>query len=354
VPDEGKDQTFTNPLKLHLLAGGDINERKNHFPDQVCLYQRGVGGASPSGLIRNARSIIGRLSQQTKPMRKKLEEVYEEGDKIYITGFSRGSASSREFACELNNKGLRKSNGKPVPIEFLGCFETVSMQNGKHLLNILKNMKTGEITKSCNVLGEKDGKIPKNVKKAVHHLALDDNRFRRGLPPMPPVFMDSGDPRVHEAWFLGEHGDVGGSYYTKGIPDISCKAMQEWLQDEGVAFIQPEDIDPACVIIDKYPDVKIDASKLTIDPNPADKTHPNQQKENPSYRPVVTVTKNEIIEGGTVNVHVGVLQHMEAMEKKGTPYVINPNIKKAKVVIVGSLGKELKAETAKFKEILGL
>jgi len=356
APDEGNDRTFTHPLKLHLLAGGDVNNKKNHFPDQVCLYQRGVAGESPRKWIREVRRVVGRLSQQTKPMRKKLEEVYEEGDKIYITGHSRGSASARLFACELNRNGLRKSNGKriPTPIEFLGCFDTVSMRTVRNLAIIANNIRTGGITKS-SVVGEKDGKIPLNVIKAVHHVSLDDNRFKNFPKLYPPVFMDSGDPRVHEVWFPGVHADVGGGVYTKGIPDISCKAMQEWLQNEEVAFIQPEDIDPACVIIDKYPDVKIDASKLTIDPKPAGKTHPNQQqKENPSYRPVVTVTKNKIIEGGTVNVHVGVLQHMEAMEIKGTPYVINPNIKNAKVVIVGSLGKELKAETAKFKEILGL
>lgn len=79
------------------------------------------------------------------------------------------------------------------------------------------------------------------------------------------------------------------------------------------------------------------------------------QTENPSYRSVATVTNEKIIKGGTVTVYVGVLDHMDAMEKK-TSNDINPEIKKANVVaIVGSLGGELGAEKTKFNEIvLGL
>ena len=290
-------------------------------------------------------------------MREKLEAVYEKGDRLYIVGYSRGAAAARQFSSELHDDGLLTAHGEKVespPIEFLGCFETVSMQTKDRLFSILRTRNKSILTCS-SVVGEKDGKIPPNVVKAVHNVALNDNRMVS--PPMwfPPVFMDSEDDRVHETWFAGEHGDIGGSYYTKGMPDGSCKYMQEWIEslDDSLRFIQPEEINSECLAIDDYPDIKLNQSDLTISPDPTDKIHLNeQQMNNPSFRPVVTVSNNEIVKDGTVRVHESVLHHMEAMQKKGTPYEVNPNMKKTKVVIVGPLGKELEAETKKFAELL--
>jgi hypothetical protein len=164
--------------------------------------------------------------------------------------------------------------------------------------------------------------------------------------------MDSNDDRVHEAWFSGEHGDVGGNFYTKRMPDCSCKYMQEWMESLGISFIQLEEINSESLKVNDYPDVKIDKMDLDIKPNPTDKLHLNcKQSSNPSYRPVVTVTNEEIIDGGTVRIHVSVLDHMRAMEKANTPYAITPTIKETNVVVVGSLDTELETETKTFKEI---
>jgi len=357
-PNKVTDKSVSNVLKLHLLAGGDMNNRRNDVPGQISLYKRGVGGQSDSTFVKLLNTVRGNLRQQTVPMRKMLEEVYEEGDKIYIIGYSRGAAAARKFVTELDKKGLKTaSNGnveKP-PVEFLGCFETVSMQLSTNLFKILRTKRKGTLTKS-RVVGEKGGKLPSIVKTAVHNVALDDNRFRSLPMPFPPVFMDSGDNRVHEAWFAGEHGDIGGTYYVKGMPDYSCKYMQEWMESIGVSFIQPEEINSESLKIDDYPDVKLDKTDLDIVPKSADKLHllPPQIK-NPSHRPVVTVTNEEIIENGTVRIHVSVLEHLRAMEKANSPYKINPNIKETNnVIVVGSLDTVLEAETKTFKEILEL
>ena len=357
-PNKVTDKSVSNVLKLHLLAGGDMNNRRNDVPGQISLYKRGVGGQSDSTFVQLLNQVRGNLRQQTVPMRKMLEEVYEEGDKIYIIGYSRGAAAARKFVTELDQKGLKTaSNGnveKP-PVEFLGCFETVSMQLSTNLFKILRTRRKGTITKS-RVVGEKGGKLPSIVKTAVHNVALDDNRFRSLPRPYPPVFMDSKDDRVHEAWFAGEHGDIGGTYYVKGMPDYSCKYMQEWMESLGISFIQPEEINSESLKIDDYPDVKFDKTDLDIVPKSADKLHliPSQIK-NPSHRPVVTVTNEAIIENGTVRIHVSVLEHLRAMEKANSPYKINPNIKETNnVVVVGSLDTVLEAETKTFKEILEL
>ena len=173
------------------------------------------------------------------------------------------------------------------------------------------------------------------------------------LASLPPVCMDSNDDRVHEAWFAGEHGDIGGTYYTKDMPDSSCKYIQEWMEETGLSFIQPKDIHPESLQINEHPEVKIYKMDLDIKPNPKDNFHlAGKEVTKPIYRPVVTVTNGEIEEGGTVRVHVSVLDHMESMEEGNNPYAINPEIKKANAVDVGSLDKELEAETKIFKELL--
>ena len=357
--DKDIDKSFTNVLKLHLLAGGDINEKRNDIEGQICLYERGIGARSRSSLIRTLRQVGGDLSFQTKPMLKKLEKVYEPGDKIYITGFSRGSASARKFAVDLSNDGLTTEDGKKVkdvPIEFLGCFETVSMQVKANLFDILSTRKKKQITKS-DVLGE-DGKVAPNVKNAVHLVALDDNRMWSPLPCFPPILMGE-EERVHEAWFAGEHGDVGGNFYTKGIPDCACSYMQSWMIKSGLEFMKAVNINPECLQIDGYPDIKIKAEDLSIKPNPSDKIHINEKASQvktdtftPSYRPVFVVKGDDKVEGGVVNIHVSVLQHMKAMKEKGGKYPANPLLKETSLRVVGYDGEELESETEELVSLL--
>ena len=358
-PKEGIDNGYSNILKLVVLAGGSFNNKKNDVPDQICLYESGIAAMSDSKIINTINKIHGDLSQQTVPMRKMLEEVYEEGDKLYIIGFSRGASSARKFVTELAEHGIHTASNpnKKVenpPIEFLGCFDTVSMQVQDNLLDILKTKFTREMTKS-SVLGEIDGKLPGIVKKAVHNLSLDDRRFHGLLKNLfPPVLMDSADDRVHEVWFPGVHSDVGGNFFHHGISDCSGKYMQEWMEslEDGITFIQPKDILPECLQIDGHTDIHITPEDVTLNPNAADTLHP-QEKDGGS-RPVVTVTNEKIVEGGIVRIHVSVLHHMEAMKKKNTPYAINPNIRETNLVVVGSLNKVLEEETKRFKELLEL
>lgn len=362
APDEATDRSLTNVLKLHLLAGGDINNRRNDIDGQISIYERGIGAVSDNKLISTLRQVGGDLSRQTKPMREKLEAVYEPGDKLYLVGFSRGAASARKFATLLYKDGLKTKDGELVeepPIEFVGCFETVAMQVKRRLVKILRRRKSETLTPST-VLGE-DGRVAPNVSKAVHCVALNDNRQWDPLPCFPPVLMGA-EERVHEAWFAGEHGDVGGNFYTKGIPDCACVYMKEWMEslgEDSLNFIKAEDINDECLKIDEYPEVKITATDLTLTPDPTDRIHLNAEAQiatdefTPSYRPVLVVKNDEKVEGATVNVHESVLLHMEAMKEKGTPYLPNPYLKDANPVVVGPLGVVSDDMTERLKAMLG-
>lgn len=371
-PNPDTDDSFSNVVRLHLLAGGDVNSNLNAVPGQICLYERGIAAVTTNRVLFYLRGFLGNPSRQKKQMRKKLEEVYEKGDKLYIIGFSRGAAAAREFVAELDKKGLQTSSNElieNIPIEFLGCFETVAMALGsERLFRIMGNSMKGALPKASKTLGETDG-ISSTVKMAVHNVAVDDNRFRlinpnpitfvRNSGFYPPVLMDSKDERVHETWFAGVHKDLGGSHYCRGLADCSLKAMQEWMesQEDGIEFIKPEEVNPRCYTPDDAPDIEITVttSDLEIIPDPADDIHygkVNNPDASPSYRPVVTITNEEIIEGGTVRVHESLYHHMIAKDEANEPYKINPNIKDTDLVVVGPLGKVLEDETEKLMELL--
>ena len=140
------------------------------------------------------------------------------------------------------------------------------------------------------------------------------------LYSFPPVLMGA-EERVHEVWFAGQHGDIGGNYYTKGMSDCALKYMQEWMEnlreENSLKFIKATEIHPDCLAIDDYPDIKICAEDLTITPDPTDKIHLSKMSQvktadfTPSYHPVYVQANDEkLLDRGVVNVHESVLQHM--------------------------------------------
>lgn len=63
APNEEKDTGLSNVLKLHLLAGGDINGRRNDIDGQISLYERGIGGKTNSSVMKALRFAGGDLSR---------------------------------------------------------------------------------------------------------------------------------------------------------------------------------------------------------------------------------------------------------------------------------------------------
>jgi len=356
--NEKTDETLTHILRLHLFAGGEINGGTHDVESksQISLYEEGIGGKTESTLFMALRAIAGRLSRQTRPMKKRLEEIYQPGDKLYIVGYSRGAASARKFAAILNSKGLELKDGTKVvtpEIEFLGCFETVSSQILARPLQLMYTRLTRRIPNS-KWIGEK-GVIAPNVKKGIHNVAIDDNRMWRGTPlTMNPILMGNED-KVVETWFAGEHGDVGGSYYTKGMPDTSLKYMMEWMEGglgkgNNLKLIKAKHITPENIAnVKNHEEININPLDLTVSPNTTDMIHLLQpmQVENPSHRPIYAVKNNKMVKGATIKIHESVLHHMEQMKKVGKEYAINPNIKKIDFEVVGPFGREVKSKTMK-------
>jgi hypothetical protein len=166
-----------------------------------------------------------------------IVEHYRKGDKISIFGFSRGSASARLLASDLEEEGVvasievhtskeeNKSTGRiekvykkyedksqkksKVKIEFLGIFDTVGafgipvdLGFGFQKLNLFKNL---------DVAG--------NVKQVVHCVSIDESR-----DPFIPTLCNKAE-HVDEVWFAGVHADIGGGYRHNHLSKIPTAYM---------------------------------------------------------------------------------------------------------------------------------
>lgn len=202
-----------------------------------------------------------------------LSDNYQEGDRIFLFGFSRGAYTVRSLSglielCGLVPAGdeaaindawdLYHSGGdenareaqrtladkrgwKRVPIRFLGVWDTVGA------LGVPKLTKRGTIQKFWDRMtdgGELDSSfhsvhLSRIVEYAAHALALDERRGpfapsiwrRRAAKPGASGKKGKDDnpdiDRVQQVWFAGVHSNVGGGYVDAGLSDHAFMWMAQ-------------------------------------------------------------------------------------------------------------------------------
>lgn len=143
-----------------------------------------------------------------------LQENYNDGDKIYVFGFSRGAAIARRF-CGIMHKYLGYTAEVENLVEFIGVFDTVASIGIANL---------DDETKPISDVVFENGTISKNIKKALHLLSLDEQRVA-----FQPTLMNS-EKRVKEIWFSGCHSDIGGGYLYDGLSDVTLDYMINEIQ----------------------------------------------------------------------------------------------------------------------------
>ena len=227
-----EDQSVSNVLKLHILMGGNFEDPPANAL-QKSFYYNGIGtrhGKSRIPLLGKlyaaGRSRLNMLVAPTFGDAKRiLEEAradfdahYRRGhqddghqdgprDTVAIFGYSRGAALARKFASEI------LAEREDCEVAFLGVFDTVAAMGGIH--------RKGDRISSDVVF--ENGTLNRRIKKAVHLVAIDENRVT-----FTPTLMnkDADDPqRILEVWLPGVHGDVGGGYWIDGLSDVALAFM---------------------------------------------------------------------------------------------------------------------------------
>ncbi len=202
-----EDSSVSNILKLHAFFGGKLNPFNGEnakTPDQHSFYYSGIG-ARGSWLKQKFNAMLappyGDMDDILDEANEDLDKQdCQDGDEIYIFGFSRGAAIARMFASNIGTK-----------VKFLGVFDTVAATRGSLDLNPDSYPASGIVFEN--------GTIGKHIETAVHLVSIDEKR----LAFQPTLFNKDG--RVTEVWFAGVHSDVGGGYWFDGLSDITLNFM---------------------------------------------------------------------------------------------------------------------------------
>ena len=223
-----ENESITNVLKLHLLMGGGMSgEAGQVLGDgqgrQFAFYYNGIGtreegrsvpllGRAVSAINMMIAPSWGDANRILREAKSDFQDVYRNGDRVVVFGYSRGAALARKFVSQLLN-GERYSG---VGVAFLGVFDTVAAMNGIQ--------RRGEDV-ATDVLFE-NGTLHGGVVRAVHIVALDEDRvlFR---PTLINKDRDPNNKRITEVWLPGIHGDVGGGYWHDGLSDVALDFMIE-------------------------------------------------------------------------------------------------------------------------------
>ena len=214
-------------------------------------YDRAVGGAFGLGLSRNIREGY-----------KFLSDTYDEGDEVFIFGFSRGAYTARSLVGMIRNCGLlprssfnyariiegyelyRTRDSGPdtararefrdryrsrmIEIRFLGVWDTVGALG-------VPIESFGEFNKQQFEFH--DTELSGIVKNAFHAVAVDEHR--RAYAPTLWDPEAKPDQIVEQRWFIGAHADVGGGYADRRLSDVTLNWMQAKAQALGL------ELDPA-------------------------------------------------------------------------------------------------------------
>jgi uncharacterized protein (DUF2235 family) len=261
VPDEARDGQPA-PTNVARLADGVVCEDRDA---QRMFYEPGVGtrpderfigGAFGVGLSRNIRNAYTFLAQN-----------YDDGDQVFLFGFSRGAYTARSLAGLIRNCGIlraehadrvddafafyrdRTSTTHPSElaseifratyshpsdrIHFIGVWDTVGALGIPDYLpgwGTLSRL----ISRWQELWGFHDTRLSSHVDYAYHALSIDEQR----RPFKPTLWTGAAAPgqTVQQVWFAGVHSEIGGGSADHALSDIALLWIADRAREQGVQF----------------------------------------------------------------------------------------------------------------------
>lgn len=278
-----EDNTNVCALR-NLVAARDGAIRQHVYYDEgvgTKRFQWLRGGALGYGLDDNIVEAYQELVDQ-----------YDDGDEIYIFGFSRGAFTARSLAgfvakCGLLRKGAAldaetlfdryqlAASVRPIyTLEWLvSQGEPISAEEQRLLAASRRvPIKMIAVWDTVGALGVPFGDIPgisrrkfqfhhsrlsKLYEHAYHALAIDEHRaafeptlWTRFIPklpdPEPDPVLSEREPKVEQRWFVGAHSDVGGGSPSR-LPQHALAWFQAKAEAAGLKMTGRAPIDPAAI-----------------------------------------------------------------------------------------------------------
>ncbi len=281
-----EDDNITNILKFHLMLGGNLAtadckseaDRKRigqcagiGASKQKAFYYHGVGTYGS----RLQRLINAALASQSSDVAHILnlaladfKEHYRPGNKILVTGFSRGAALGRRFVALIEKQFKKANQLVPAPFVYELMYDTVAAMG-------IPNMSKSSRPKS-DVIFENGCSLPKIVIKALHCVSLDDKR-----KAFQPTLMNHQPEVVEELWFAGAHSDVGGGYYRDGLSNGVLEHALNWIDnsDLNIEYTRTPTTDALLAALPEGVSYTIGIDDVHLTPSALGKNH--QQDRHP-------------------------------------------------------------------------
>ncbi len=177
---------------------------------------------------------------------------YQDGQELYIYGFSRGAYAARALAGLIGDCGIRKTKDRNIfeisdanrtarkasrsgappsgpdiqrdyGVKLLGVYDTVGSYGVPAGFSGLAPL--GRYITLAVFGGFEDTRLGGHVEHALHAIAVDERRR-----PFTPTFwtVKKGEPHpknIEQNWFPGVHCNVGGGYDESGLSDIALTWM---------------------------------------------------------------------------------------------------------------------------------
>lgn len=226
-------QNNTNVVRTYSLA--------IKSDSQIPFYDPGVGTGGweyeeESGTLRAKKDQATGygLQKNVEDAYEFLMESYEEGDDVYLFGFSRGAFTVRSLAGMLHKCGLLRPDNDSL-VEYVskiyntkgnneiasGFRATFSRACLVHFIGVWDTVKSLAMS-----AGKKfhDDRLNPEVRFGYHALAIDERR-KDFLPSPWDEEGIPGDQTVEQVWFAGVHSDVGGWYDERGLSNTALQWM---------------------------------------------------------------------------------------------------------------------------------
>jgi uncharacterized protein (DUF2235 family) len=218
--------------------------------NQITYYGKGVGTNGGYDMKLGGLHGVG-LSNNILKAYSYLIDNYEEGDKVYLFGFSRGAYTARSLAGLLNRCGvIDKNNNSPANLDELyksyrnrdldksAVYKATNKNCPIHMLGVWDTVGALGIPVSFlkrasdKVFAFHDTSLNDEVHFACHAVAIDERR--ESFEPTLWKVTSNNKDRIKQVWFPGVHSDVGGGYKDRHHSDIALKWMLEQAKDQGL------------------------------------------------------------------------------------------------------------------------
>jgi uncharacterized protein (DUF2235 family) len=252
----GNEDEITNVVKLHrFIPATDAQGVR-----QLTHYVVGIATEELGRLTFTVGAIGFGVGDRMQRGYKFLCETYEDGDEIYLIGFSRGAFQARSLAGLVALAGIARSAAPETVAAVWDCYEQNKLAPDAKRLEELRAGASYPVRIKCvgvwdtvgnlgipfvrkglikELLGFHDTELSPLVDVGLHALAIDEPRgpFEPTLWTLKKGAALPAGQNIEQVWFPGSHANIGGGFKDSGLSDIALLWMAERIaQTTGLAI----------------------------------------------------------------------------------------------------------------------